>query len=265
MRDLFHELLAVMEHAFRRLELQTPPPQARPWKDGFVFRYAEQSIEQALIQKLARVISGLRAVDILLSHGYVQEQAVLHRTLDELNEDILFLTAAVTNDSVTALHTRYLDSFWAEEFDVPDNPVASTQKRDTPPRRKIRAYLTRVFGNGIDPSMHHDIGETISKVYSGFVHGASPHIMDMCCGEPPRFSLSGMQGTIRIQEHANDAWNYFFRSLLSAIAVAKAFGDKSLMDALYQYRAKFEAASGLDLDGEQRVSGPPDVKSRKRR
>lgn len=95
-----------MENAFRRLEQQVPPPQARPWNDSFVLRYLEQTIEQALIQKLARVISGLRAVDLLLLHGHVQEQGVLHRTLDELNEDVFFLAAAITNDSATRLAFR---------------------------------------------------------------------------------------------------------------------------------------------------------------
>jgi hypothetical protein len=123
MRKLFHQALTVMDNAFRRLEAQVPAPKTQPFNDSFVFRYEEKTIEQALIQKLARVISGLRAVDILLFHGHIQEQSVLHRTLDELNEDIMFLTAAVTNDTVTDLHKQYLEAFWAEEFDVPADPV----------------------------------------------------------------------------------------------------------------------------------------------
>lgn len=51
-----------MENAFRRLEGQVPAPQWQPWNDGFVLRHKEQMIEQALIQKLARVVSGLHAI-----------------------------------------------------------------------------------------------------------------------------------------------------------------------------------------------------------
>jgi hypothetical protein len=184
----------------------------------------------------------------------VQEQGVLHRTLDELNDDVIFLVAALTNDTVTDLHQRYLEAFWAEEFDVPEDPVASTQKRDTPPRKKIRAYITRVFSEGLNPSRQADLGETLSKTYSGFVHGASPHIMDMCGGEPPRFHLAGVRGTIRINEYADDAWNYFYRSFISVIAVAKAFGDESLANALEKEKLGFERKSGKDYDGEPRVA-----------
>jgi len=240
MRKFFHETLTVMGNAFRRIEQQVPLPQQRPWKDGFVFRYVEQSVEQALVQKLARVISGLHAIDILLLHGFVQEQGVLHRTLDELNEDIMFLAAARTNDTVTDLHKQYLESFYAEEFDNPEDPVASTQNRHIVPRRKVRAYITRVLGEGINPSKAADVGETISKAYSGFVHAASPQIMDMCGGDPPKFHVTGMLGTPRIGEHVHDAWNYFYRGLVSVAAAAKAFGDKSLVDTLISYIEKFE-------------------------
>jgi hypothetical protein len=65
-RQLFVQTLELLEKAFRRLETQVPPPKRKPWKDGFVFRYAEQTIQQAIVQKLARTISGLHAVDTLL-------------------------------------------------------------------------------------------------------------------------------------------------------------------------------------------------------
>lgn len=249
MRDLYRQALTVMENAFRRMEGQVPPPQERPLEDGFVFRYVEQSIEQALVQKLARVISGLYAVDLLLLHGFVQEQGVLHRTMDELNEDILFLTVALTNDSITDLHKQYLESFYAEEFADPHNPVASHRPRHIVPRKKIRAYLTRVLGAGVNPSIALDNAEVLHKTYSGYVHGASPHIMDMCGDVPPRFHLRGMLGTPRIKEHVEDAWNYFYRGLLSVTGVAKALGDKSLVDSLYAYIAKFENASNTNFSG----------------
>ena len=82
MRPLFHQALKVMRRAFRRLEAQAPPPKAVPWKDEFVFRHVETSVQQALVQKLARVVSALHAIDVLLLNGFVQEQGVLNRTLD---------------------------------------------------------------------------------------------------------------------------------------------------------------------------------------
>jgi len=244
MRKLFLQTITVMENAFRRLEQQVPPPQEIAWKDSYVFRYKEQTIEQALIQKIARYISGLHAVDVLLLHGLLQEQAVLHRTLDEMQEDIFFLAVAITNDHTTELHIKYLKAFYAEEFKDPNNSIARHDKPNMVPRRKIRAYLTRTLSKEKNPSLMSDVGETVSSVYSGFVHASSPQIMDMYGGNPMHFHLSGMLGTPRIAEHVDDAWNYYYRGLMSITVAAKAFGDKSLVDSLYEYIALFESTSG---------------------
>ena len=244
MRKLFHESLAVLENAFRRLEQQASPPQKVEWADGFVFRYQEKTIQQALILKLARSITTLRAVDVLLLHGLLQEQASLHRVLDEIHEDITFLATAVTNDEITERHKQYLSAFFAEEFTDPNNTLARHEKPNLPPRRKIRAYVTRTLSADPNPSKVHDVEESISSVYSGYVHASAPQTMDMYGGDPPHFYLAGMRGTPRMQEHIDDAWNYFYRGLMSATVVATAFGDKPLVDSMYEYIKRFEESSG---------------------
>jgi len=246
MRRIFHQSLTVMKNAFRRLEAQVQPPQAVPWRDSFVFRHKEKMIEQALLQKVARSISALHAVDVLLLHGFLQEQAVLLRTLDEIREDIFFLAAAITNDQVTDRHLQFLEEFFAEEFPDPNNPLARHQKPNMVPRKKIRAYVNRVLSTDPNPSRLADIDESISSVYSGYVHASSPQIMDMCGGDPPQFHIDGMLGTPRMAEHIRDTLNYFYRGLISITIVAKAFGDKSLVETLHQYLAKFEETTGVN-------------------
>ena len=81
-------------------------------------------------------------------------------------------------------------------------------------------------------------------VYSGFVHGASPHIMDMYVGEPPQWHLRGMLGTIRASEHREDLWNVFYRSIRSFAFAAKAFGHEVLFGGVLQYMREFAAAAG---------------------
>lgn len=242
MREHFHEALTVMENSFERLEKQVQPPQIVKWLDSFVLRHMEQTIHQALIQKLARNISGLHAIDVLLSGGFLQEQGVLHRTLDEIREDIFFLAAALTNDKVTDLHRDYLAAFFAEEFDQ-ENQDARPNRPNNVPRKKIRAYVTRILSTDPNPSKLADMDEKIASAYSGFVHASSPQIMDMCVGVTPKFHISGMLGTSRMASSIRDAWNYYYRGLCSTTIVAKAFGDKSLVDALIAYLDKFEKTS----------------------
>jgi hypothetical protein len=247
MSDLACQTLAALEKAFRRLEHQVPPPKLKRVKRHLLLRHREQSIEQALIQKLARYISSLHAAQLLLKHGFVQEQGVLQRTLDELHEDTYFLAIAITNDKITELHQRYLKAFFAEEFDNPSDPVGSHADREMVPRKKIRAYISRVVGAPANSSRDLAVSKTISKVYSGFVHAASPHIMEMCDGSSSRFQLSGMVGSPRIEEYEYDIWNYYYRGLLNATVTGKAFGDAPLVDALLKFSFKFQESLGRDF------------------
>lgn len=244
MRHVYRESLETMCTSFRRLEGQLPPPERVDQEDSFVFRYRDKGIPQALIQKLARNISGLHAIDILLLNGFVQEQAVLQRTLDEIHEDIFFLAAAITNDTVTDRHRQYLRAFYDDPILRSGKHSERFQKPNLVPRKKIHAYVHRLLYKDRQSPSDSQIEEVISTAYSGYVHAASPYIMDMYGGDPPQFMISGLLGTPRIVDHVEDAWNYFYRGLLSTCVVAKAFGDAELVTSLYDYMLTFERKSG---------------------
>ena len=248
MDKLYLQTLRSMESTLDGLAKRVPPPQRVPILDSFDFRYAEKSIYQAVVQKLACVISGLHAARILLEHGFLQEQGALQRTLDELYEDVAFLAYAAISNEITDLHHKYLEAFYEEEFDKPDDPISSTQKRYMPPRDKIRAYIARIEGGFSDPSSGVAVTRTISKAYSGYVHGASPHIMEMYGGNPPRFHVAGMLGTPRYSEHQHDLWNYFYRGICAFGFATKAFGDEALFSSIQNFRDEFARRSGRESD-----------------
>jgi hypothetical protein len=183
MDDLYEQLLRDMEIALERFTSKVPPPQQVPFAGSFVFRYVERTAQQAIVQKLARIITGLRAALLLVRSGLLQEQSVIERVLDELAEDVLFLALGIAKGELEPKHKRFLDSFYQEEFDIPDNPLQSTQKRPMTNRKEIQAYIaaTGTVGN---PSLNQEVARTLTKAFSGFVHGASPQIMEMYGGDP---------------------------------------------------------------------------------
>ena len=235
-----------MEETHAALAARVRQPKATAFGKGYVFRYQEQDVHQAIVQKLARVISGLHAARLLLAHGYLQELGALKRMLDEFNEDVLFLTYGVVSGETTEEHRQYLEAFFQEEFDNPGSAMDSTQKRPMVPRRKIRAYLSRIKGAGLDPSNGVEVRRTVEKLYSGFVHGASPHIMEMYDGEHSAFQVRGTPGTNLADEHREDLWNYFYRAIASFAWSAKAFGDDTLFQEVLAYMREFARANGQD-------------------
>lgn len=223
------EMLDLMDRVFRDLEQLMPnKPRLERLPSGMAFRFKEKDIRQAMILKLAHVQSSVRAAKLLLDNGFVQEQAILQRIIDEVNDDITFLFLAVANNEITDLHKKFLDAFWEEEID-------SQQKRPMI-RRQIREYLERrSMGAGFA-----EASKTLRNVYSGFVHGAYPQIMNMYGGNPPHFHTKGMLETQRMEEHANDLWNYMYRSFGSHILVAKALGMEKHVKILNEHRIKLE-------------------------
>lgn len=242
--EIYHEIADTVVRAFRQIESKVSPPEFVMIGNHKQFRYKESTLEAAIVQKSARLISGLNASLVLLKAGYVQELGALFRMLDEFSEDILFLCQGVGSGEITELHQMYLDAFYQEEFDEPHNPLKSSQKRPMVSRRKIQAAISRIPEQELNPSDAQAIYRTLNKTYSGYVHAASPHVMEMYGGNPPRFHVSGMLGTPRMAEFVKNTWDYSYRTLNTIMIVALTFKQEELVKQLYGFRNYIEEKSG---------------------
>lgn len=228
----FEFTLQELDAALEALASIVPAPQRVPYKDGYVMRYLEQTDQQAIVLKLARIISCIRAAEILLRTGHLQELGMLQRVLDETNEDITFLCGPFIGGARETRHDQFLEYFWQEEFDEGVAPMDAPQKRGMVSRDKIIAYNARTMPSG-DPSTNSKASTTLHKAYSGFVHGAAPHIMDLYGGDPPRFQTAGLLGTSRMSDSKDDFANYPYRALMTCAVAAKALGSPAF-DRLYR-------------------------------
>ena len=148
----YEQIMTHLERAVNLLARKVPEPKLIDFGDFRAFRYEEKTIYQAIVQKLARMVSTLDAARLLLNNGFVQEQASLQRILSEIQEDITFLSHGVLQDDhQSSLFCRYLEAFFEEEFDA-DTAIESTQKRPMIPRQNIQAYLARTKFSDDDPS-----------------------------------------------------------------------------------------------------------------
>ena len=210
-----------MDSAVLAFAQHVPAPKLVPFKHSHVYRHVEKLPQQAIVQKLSRIVSGLRAADLLCDAGLFQEQAALQRIVDEIGEDVSFLSVPVITGHSTELHDRYLEIFFQEEFD-PQTGKPSQQAKPMIQRRQIRASIAN--SGSEDPSGHIEASKTVHRADSGYVHAASPHIMDSYIGSPPHFHTNGMLGTPRETEYRWYLKNYFYRATLAFAVAAKAFG-----------------------------------------
>ncbi|HQY95070.1 MAG: hypothetical protein IPH79_12750 [Sphingomonadales bacterium] len=230
LRTLCISLLEFCERQFRLLELSVPPPEWVPWEGSFNWRYVEKQPTQMLVQKLARQITGLKALDHLFLKGLLQEVGVMFRVLDELSEDISYISLAMANDNWTENHTRYSDYFWSEDDEDRQPPV---------PRKKIRAYINRVFDLS-DPSSADSVGRVLHKTYSDYIHARSAPTMGMVCGPPAQFELDGIADINARRPYVEQIPSYFYRAAMSTVVAAKVVLPENLSAACYEEFCKFE-------------------------
>lgn len=92
---LLSQTSSYMQRAVDDLASRVEAPELTEVNGHQAFRYKGQTIHQAILLKLVRLISNLNAARVLLEHGFVHEQVALQRMLDEGSEDIVFLTCGV--------------------------------------------------------------------------------------------------------------------------------------------------------------------------
>lgn len=244
MIELYEEALKKMLTSFARLAEQLDLPELVTINGGYTYRYKNKSVHVALVLKLARVITGLQAIFQLNRLGLVQEQAALQRIEDELTEDISFLSFSIIFDDTTEMHTRYLEAFFEEEIEDGKTAIESAQRRPMIPRKKIQAYITKDRGTEENQGSNKEASRTLSKAYSGYVHAAAPHIMELYYGNPPEFHLTNALQSPLYEDHVEDMLNYFYRGILAFAFTSKAFGNEKLFTDIFEYSKEFARKSG---------------------
>ncbi|WP_454827904.1 hypothetical protein [Pseudoxanthomonas wuyuanensis] len=206
-------------------------------------RFSRKDTNHAIVMKLIVAVSGLNACTTLLKAGHVYEQGVLQRVIDDACEDAMFLALPLLGGEMTERHEKFLADFWAEEYEDASDTANTLKKREMPRRDKIRAYVAN-FGE--DPSTANKTAKSVYKAYSGFVHGAAMHIMEIYDPRRGGFSVRGMHGTPRMEEYCFDIWNYIYRTGLAFRAAAKAFGAAEHDELILKRLVEFQDATGRD-------------------
>lgn len=212
-------------------KLVPPPTWTYLHGDNRAHRYIERQARQALVLKSVRLLSALRAGWVLLQNGLVLDAGASMRALDEVDSDIMFIAGPlVFQYPPEPRHDQYLAEFFQEEFDHPD-PLQATQRRNRVSRRDIRAYVARTYNAGLPVSQVVAVTETIDAAFSGYVHGAAVHIMDVYDGH--KFVLPLQTADRRLTDMMEQYVLYVHRAMMAVAIAAKAFGDSGPFELVY--------------------------------
>jgi hypothetical protein len=245
MNQEYDQILVWMDVQLEKyLALVPAPVQVRIGR-AVVYRFLEKSPSQAVVQKLARIISGLRAAEHLLSAGFLQEQAALCRMINEYEEDVVFLSLAGRANPAPDKLQQYLNAFYEEEASV--DQWRSKQKvkgRATVSRQNISKSIARLANPNSDPFEVSNVSTALAYTFAGYVHGTSTHIMEMYDPVLRRFETLPRKDHPFQVDHEHDMWNYFYRGILSFEFGAYLLDKAELVEQCREYRALFENHTG---------------------
>jgi hypothetical protein len=232
----FVHVNTMLSAAFRELERELPGPVLVSTPHGLAPRYQSPLLEHALLMKLARLISVLWSMRLLVETGQVHEQGILQRVADEAGEDIIFLALGKQNGQL-AIHRRYLTHFWREEFETGADP--QTYKiRHMVKRSEIQDYISK---NSPPPAtIPSGVSRMVYGVFSGFVHGASTHIFDLVDLRTGLYRLNGLTEISDRLGYLRNALNYPLRGLMAGVVVARSLGHAAAADLLLKEVTRLE-------------------------
>jgi hypothetical protein len=163
---------------------------------------------------------------------------------DFCNEILFLLQPQGDNGTLSNKQIQFLETFFQEEFDKSTDPLRSTQKRRTIAVKQIHATFGKLAAGELNPSDAQELARTTHQAFSGYVHGAYPHIMEMCGSNPPRFHVSGMLGTPRVNEWQGQLVGYVQRLIIASVFVVPKLGVTDLEKPLRALLEKYEKATG---------------------
>lgn len=175
--EFVDKTITSIDKTFRELAPFVEEPVATQGTKSHRYEHSNKTLELACYLKLARIMSALHAIRTLLPKGFFQECGVLLRTVIDFSDEVAFLACKPPGSDASI--KKFLEDFFQEIDNT--NLGWKAIKRDIVSRRKIHAAIGRlhqVVGTGNSHQIQ-EAGYAISDVFSMFVHGAYPPIMEM--------------------------------------------------------------------------------------
>jgi hypothetical protein len=256
---LLQQSCDAFEQAVQLLQAHFPPPTLVERAQG-IPEFRHDRCDDLLMSylKCVRCVSLLRAGTVLLGGGFYQEVGILCRCLSESFEDVLFLAEPLGGDKKPSEpQKRLVAEFYQEEFDNPAKPVSSQPPRDRVKRDEVLAGIARIPGNPLNPSDMKAFTRMLHHGFSGYIHGAYPHIMELF-GAPPdaegkaaaahgRFYMTGKMPEQRLNQMAEALASRAHNTALAITVVAKRVNDKAIVDRLEPVLDALSKATGSDV------------------
>ncbi len=184
------------------------------------FRHSYYSAELCVLLKAGKLISNNWGIQTLAQHRMPQEAFSLVRISDDMVSEIVF---ALTEEGAPLF--KFLKAFFEEEFSNFEKPLSGPRKRATTSKRKLHASYSRLASEVMNPSDAALIVDSVSTAFSGYIHGAYPHLMEMYGGKPSQYHLHKLPASEYTESVNFQLSTYVYQSFVVLSLLAQKIGQ----------------------------------------
>ena len=213
------------------------------------WRFPNDRPAELILVKLARIVSGLNAIAVLLENYYTVEANVVLRTVDDFVDEVTFLLEGLQAGKLNVPQQQFVKDFFAEQVKSPDELLSAARSPDRAKKRHVQAAQGRYLGPS-NPDRFQRMARAIDDTLNGYVHGAYPHSMELWVGNQSggRFTLAGTKGAPYAEAYWRQHALYVSRALSVTGMVALFFSRPDLSARAKVARDRFEASPEYDDD-----------------
>ncbi len=237
------QLLSACEKAVIAFEDKFGRPRSHTRNKRLKWIYDENRLEHVIVFRVVRIISAFRACLLLLNGGFLQEVAVLLRTIVQFQAEIVFLAENYGTGIPNQHQRKFVDECFKEHFKNPLKPSEGVQPRDIVPRRKVHAAYGRYLTGVSNSTGVQKVIDMEEDIYNGYIHATAQAVLEfygLGGGTFPEFPMGGM-----VREDAAKAWIrqivvYLHRFANKVSTLCEKFGFKEIGWVVTAERRKLE-------------------------
>ena len=171
---VFREALAHIECSARMAVDRLPDLQEESRGGLPTHRFLERGVDEVFALKLVQLVGNVKAGEVLIERGCFHEWDMVKRLVYETLEDVEFVALGKLEGGWTELHSRYMECFFAEDFDEEEGDVLQGGVRPVQ-RREITKYIESASSVGTEGAVS-QVVRNIHRLHSASVHGRAAGI-----------------------------------------------------------------------------------------
>ncbi len=178
--------------------LAPPTMQTGPEYKGF--RYTQPTALHFCLLMLVKGVSAVNACILLARGGFIQEACVIMRTVVEAYTKVNYILSGIKDGVLAPKQSSFLEKFFNdfERGTTVRTGAPNVRQKDIHDEigrflhESLEAADAQMAEQGIPAS---SMMSNIYRVFSNYVHGGYPEIIDLWGGAPGRFHMQGMSET----------------------------------------------------------------------